>query len=122
MSLSEISNLSINEITAIGVGLLVGYWLISKFISSSKSDQTSSDPAKPQKTLNAAICVRRRVTRLSPPFQLALHRLDDSNAALASKIFLRLHALNANAQWVRQGTARPAATSAPGLGLPLQRP
>jgi hypothetical protein len=53
MSLSEISNLSINEIIAIGVGLLVGYWLISKFISSSKSDQTSSDPAKPQKTLNS---------------------------------------------------------------------
>jgi preprotein translocase subunit Sec63 len=52
MSLSEISNLSINEIIAIVLGLLVGYWLISKFISSSKSDQTSNDQAKPQKTLN----------------------------------------------------------------------
>jgi hypothetical protein len=53
MSLNEISNLSIHEIIAIGLGLLVGYWLISKFISSSKSGQTSNDPAKPQKTLNS---------------------------------------------------------------------
>lgn len=53
MSLSEISNLSINEIIAIGLGLLVGYWLISKFISSSKRDQTSIDQAQPHKTLNS---------------------------------------------------------------------
>ena len=53
MSLSEISNLSFNEIIAIGLGLLVGYWLISKFISSSKHDQTPSDQAKPQKTLSS---------------------------------------------------------------------
>lgn len=53
MSLSEISNLSIHEILAIGLGLLVGYWLISKFISSSKHDQTTSDQGKPQKTSNS---------------------------------------------------------------------
>jgi len=53
MSLSEFTNISINEIIAIVMGLLVGYWLISKFISSSKRDQTSNDPANPQKTLDS---------------------------------------------------------------------
>jgi DnaJ-class molecular chaperone len=53
MSLSEITNLSFNEMIVIGLGLLIGYWLISKLIASSKRDQTSEDQAKQQKTLSS---------------------------------------------------------------------
>ena len=46
MSLSEITGLSVNEIIVISLGLLIGYWIVSKLIASSKPRQPSSDQTK----------------------------------------------------------------------------
>lgn len=43
MTLSEITSLSATEIIVIGLGLLVGYWIVSKLITSSKPREPSSD-------------------------------------------------------------------------------
>jgi hypothetical protein len=48
MSLSEITGLSTSEIIVIGLGLLIGYWIVSKLIASSKPRQHSSDQTKPK--------------------------------------------------------------------------
>jgi hypothetical protein len=47
MSLSQITGLSTNEIIVIGLGLLIGYWIVSKLIASSKPREPSSDQTKP---------------------------------------------------------------------------
>lgn len=53
MALTDLANLSSNEIIVICLGLAIGYRIVSKLITSSKRDQQSSDQAKPQKTLNS---------------------------------------------------------------------
>lgn len=55
MSLSEITGLSVNEMIVSGVGLLVGYWLVSKLIASSKPREPSSDQTKPKSDLTSQL-------------------------------------------------------------------